>query len=211
MATPAILDKLQKIPSKTRYIAFGVLVAIAVVLFIWLIRIPKKTEINKLDADIVQLQAKIAENDAKIRKLDDLRAEVKALHERLKVLTEQLPPESEVSGLLRQISALVSKAGLTALNFWKPDKKQMHSSGLYEAIPITLKLTGGYHNVAVFFDSVSRLTRIVNMQNVKMGQPKVGKNGLMEIAIEVKAVTFAAVEKKPEAAPAAAAATKQVK
>lgn len=211
MATPAILEKLQKIPTKTRAIAFFALVAAAVVVFIWLIHIPKKAEIKKLDGDIAQLQAKIAENDAKIRKLDDLRAEVKSLHERLKVLTEQLPPESEVSGLLRQISALVAKAGLTALNLWKPDKKQLHSSGLYEEVPITLKLTGGYHNVAVFFDSVSRLTRIVNMQNVKMGQPKVGKSGLMEIAIEARAVTFAAVEKKPEAAPAAGAATKQVK
>lgn len=210
MATPAILDKLQKIPSKTRYIAFGVLVAAAVVVFIWLIHIPKKAEIGKLDADIAQLQAKIAENDAKIRKLDELRAEVRSLHERLKVLTEQLPPESEVSGLLRQIQGLVNKAGLS-LKLWKPDKRRAHSSGLYEEIPIMLKLTGGYHNVAVFFDSVSKLTRIVNMLNVKMEQPKVGKSGLMEIAIDVTAMTFAAVEKKPETAPVAAAATKQVK
>jgi type IV pilus assembly protein PilO len=209
MATPAILDKLQKIPSKTRYIAFGVLVAIAIVLFIWLVRIPKKTEINKLDADIVQLQAKIAENDAKIRKLDDLRAEVRSLHERLKVLTEQLPPESEVSSLLRQVQGLVNKAGLS-LKLWRPEKRRTHSSGMYEEIPITIKLTGGYHNVALFFDSVSKLTRIVNMQNVKMDTPKVSKSGSMDINVDCTAMTFAAVEKKVET-PTTATATKQVK
>src|SRR5512138_412747 len=179
MATPAILEKLQKIPTKTRAIAFGALVVAAVAVFIYLVHIPKKAEIKKLDEEIGQLQAKIAENDAKIKKLDELRAEVKSLQERLKVLTEQLPPESEVSGLLRQMSSLCAKAGLTALNLWKPDKKTMHASGLYEEVPITLKLTGGYHNVAVFFDSISKLTRIVNMQNVKMGPAKIGKGGLM--------------------------------
>ena len=208
MATPAILEKLQKIPTKTRAIAFFTIIGVAVVLFIWQVHIPKTTEIRNLETEIAQQQAKIRENDAKIKKLDQLRAEVKSLQERLKILTEQLPPESEVSGLLRQIQGLVNKAGLS-LKLWKPDKRRPHSSGMYEEIPITLKLTGGYHNVALFFDSVSKLTRIVNMLNVKMDQPKLGRSGTMEINIDCTAMTFAAVEKKVDTAQPSA--TKQVK
>jgi type IV pilus assembly protein PilO len=81
---------------------------------------------------------------------------------------------------------------------------------MYEEIPITLKLTGGYHNVALFFDSVSKLTRIVNMLNVKMDQPKLGRSGSMEINIDCTAMTFAAVEKKVDTANQPTA-TKQVK
>jgi len=195
MAAPAILDKLQKIPTKTRAGAFAGLIITLVVLFIWQVHIPKTAEIRKLDEDIAQQQAKIRENAAKIRQLDQLRAEVKSLHERLKILTEQLPPESEVSGLLRQIQGLVNKAGLS-LKLWKPDRRRLHASGMYEEIPITLKLTGGYHNVALFYDSVSKLTRIVNMLNVKMDSPKLAKSGTMEINIDCTAMTFAAVEKK---------------
>jgi len=195
MATPAILEKLQKIPTKTRATIFFGLVFAAIVLFIWLVHIPKTNEIKKLDTENAGLQAKIRENDAKIRQLDELRAEVKTLQARLLVLTEQLPPESEVSGLLRQIQELVNKAGLS-LKLWRPERRSQHASGLYEEIPITLKLTGNYHSVAIFFDNVSKLTRIVNMLNVKMDQPKIGSNGLMEIAINVTAMTFAAVEKK---------------
>jgi type IV pilus assembly protein PilO len=195
MATPAILDKLQNVPTKTRATMFFGLIGIALVLFIWLVHIPKTNEIKKLDAENTGLQAKIRENDAKIRQLDELKAEVKALQARLLVLTEQLPPESEVSGLLRQIQELVNKAGLS-LKFWRPEKRVLHASGLYEEIPISLKLTGSYHSVGMFFDNVSKLTRIVNMLNVKMDQPKIGSNGLMEIAINVTAMTFAAVEKK---------------
>ena len=208
MATPAIFDKLQKIPTKTRAIAFFSLIGVIAVLFIWQVHIPKTAEIRNLEAEIIQQQAKIRENDAKIKKLDQLRAEVKSLQERLKILTEQLPPESEVSGLLRQIQGLVNKAGLS-LKLWKPDKRRPHASGMYEEIPITLKLTGGYHNVALFFDSVSKLTRIVNMLNVKMDQPKLGRSGTMEINIDCTAMTFAAVEKKVDTAKPTA--TKQVR
>jgi type IV pilus assembly protein PilO len=209
MAAPAILDKLQKIPTKTRTGAFLGLIIAMVVLFIWQVHIPKTTEIRTLEGEIAQQQAKIRENAAKIKQLDQLRAEVKSLQERLRLLTEQLPPESEVSGLLRQIQGLVNKAGLS-LKLWKPDKRRPHSSGMYEEIPISLKLTGGYHNVALFFDSVSKLTRIVNMLNVKMDQPKLAKNGTMEINIDCTAMTFAAVEKKVET-PTIPTATKQVK
>jgi type IV pilus assembly protein PilO len=208
MATPAILDKVQKIPTKTRAAVFFGIIGAAVVLFIWLVHIPKTNEIKKLDADNLGLQAKIRENDAKIRQLDALRVEVKTLQDRLRVLTEQLPPESEVSGLLRQVQSLVNKSGLS-LKLWRPEKRRSHPSGLYEEIPISLKLTGGYHNVAMFFDSVSRLTRIVNMLNVKMDQPKVAGNGMMQISIDATAMTFAAVEKKAEPSPSTAA--KQVK
>lgn len=210
MAAPAILDKLQKIPTKTRMVAFFVMIGIAVVLFIWQVHIPKSNEIRKLDTDIAALQVKIKENAEKIRKLDQLKAEVKSLQERLKVLTEQLPPESEVSGLLRQIQGLVNKSGLT-LKLWKPDKRRPHASGMYEEIPISLKLTGGYHNVAVFFDNVGRLTRIVNMMNLKMFQPKIGKSGTMEISIECTAMTFAAVETKVETPKQPTKAIKKVK
>jgi type IV pilus assembly protein PilO len=209
MATPAILDKLQKIPTKTRAIAFGVIVGLAVFLFIWQIVIPKNDEIRKLEGEITQQKAKIAENAAKIKQLDHLRAEVRSLHERLKMLTQQLPPESEVSPLLGQIQGLVNKAGLS-LKTWRPEKRRTHSSGMYEEIPITLKLTGGYHNVAIFFDSVSKLTRIVNMSNVKMDTPKISKSGSMDINVDCTAMTFAAVEKKVET-PTTPTATKQVK
>jgi type IV pilus assembly protein PilO len=209
MAAPAILDKIQKIPSKTRQAVFFVIIGVMVVLFVWQVHIPKTAEIKKLDTEIADLQTKIRENDAKIRRLAELKAEVAALHERLKVMQKQLPAETEVSELLRQIQGLVNKSGLT-LKLWRPEKRRSHSSGMYEEIPITVKLVGGYHNVAVFFDAVGKLTRIVNMLNVKMDSAKVGRGGAMEINIDCTAMTFAAVEQKPAAATAAPAA-KQVR
>jgi type IV pilus assembly protein PilO len=94
----------------------------------------------------------------------------------------------------------VNKSGLT-LKLWKPDKRRTHPSGLYEEIPISVDLVGGYHNVGVFFDSVGKVKRIVNILNLKMGQPKASPDGAMQIIINCTAMTFAAAEKKVETAP----------
>ena len=124
-------------------------------------------------------------------------------------MQQQLPAETEVSDLLRQIQGLVNKSGLT-LKLWRPEQRRAHPSGMYVEIPITVKLVGGYHNVAVFFDTVGKLTRIVNMLNVKMDSAKVGRSGAMEINIDCTAMTFAAVERKAEES-ASPSAAKQVR
>ena len=192
------LDKVHKIPVKARLIAFGVVMVLLICAYLFWVQIPMKTQIDGLEKSLLGLNATISENENKIKKLAELRDEVKNLQKRLIVLTEQLPPESEVSGLLRQIQNLVNQSGLV-LKTWKPDKRKTHASGLYEEIPIALTLAGGYHNTASFFDRVGKLTRIVNIMNIKMGPAKRSNDGSMMIDISCTAMTFSAAEKKVEA------------
>jgi type IV pilus assembly protein PilO len=195
----SIIDKIQKIPTKTRAIGFGVFIIVLVVAYIFQFQIPMNTKIKQLDIALAGLRQTIRENDSKIKKLDDLRAEVQLLQKRLVILTEQLPPESEVSDLLRQIQNLVNQSGLT-LKSWRPSGRKAHASGLYEEIPIAITLTGGYHNTALLFDRIGKLTRIVNVMNIKMGTMKMKKDGSPEITISCTAMTFSALEKKVDAA-----------
>ena len=196
------LDKItaaiQKVPKKTRYIVFGALIGLIGVAFIYFFYIPMKTQIKALTKNIADLQVTIQANDAKIRKLDELRAEVKGMEQTLRLLTEQLPPGSEVSGLLKQIQNLISQSGLT-LKLWRPEKRKPHSSGLYEEIPINLEFTGGYHDTGIFFDRVSKMTRIVHTLNLKMSGANMNKAGGMDIKVNCTAMTFAATERKPDA------------
>jgi type IV pilus assembly protein PilO len=200
MASFPLFEKIQKVPPKTRLFVFSGIIVLLLIAYIVQFQIPMNTEIKQLDISLSDLRNTIQENDAKIKKLDALKTEVKTLQERLVVLTEQLPPGSEVSGLLLQIQRLVNQSGLV-LKLWKPDKQRSHPSGLYEEIPISLVLTGGYHNTALLFDRISKLTRIVNILNIKMGNAKVGKSGNVEVDINCTAMTFAAAEKKVEPTP----------
>ncbi len=198
MASFSLSDKIQKVSPKTRRIAFIALVIVLLIVYVLQVQIPMHTQIEQLRKSLSELQAKIQENESRIKKLDELRAEVKTLQEKLVVLKEQLPAESEVSGLLRQIQNLVNQSGLV-LKLWRPAPRKTHPSGLYEEIPITMQLTGGYHNTATLFDRVGKLTRIVNILDIKMGGAKLGKSGKMDIDISCTAMTFSAVEKKVEA------------
>jgi type IV pilus assembly protein PilO len=201
MALSPIVAKIQKISPKTRLIIFGVVIALLLAGYIIQFRIPMNTQIRDLEKSISGLQMKIKENDEEIKKLDELKAEVKALEARLDILTKKLPTgATEVSGLLREIQRLVNQSGLV-LKLWKPEKRKMHQSQMYEEIPISMVLTGGYHNAATFFDRVGKLTRIVNIMNIKMGGAKIARTGSVDVDINCTALTFAAVEKKVEPAP----------
>jgi len=202
MASP-LVDRIQKISPKTRAIVFGVLIVALLVVDITQFIIPMRAQIEQLEKTLSENQEVIRKNDEKIRNLDALKAEVKSLQQQLRDLTEQLPPESEVSGLLRQIQEKVNQSGLV-LKLWKPDKPRDHSSGLYKEIPVTLTLTGGYHSTASFFDRVSKLNRIVNILNIKMGGAKLNSDGSISVDINCTAMTFSAVEKKVETTPTAA-------
>lgn len=195
-----LVDKIQKIPVKTRLYGFIGFLCLLGGLFIYFIYIPIISEIRANEKILSDTEATIRSNDERIKKLAELEQEVVTLNAKLKVLSEQLPQETEVSTLLGEIQSLVNKSGLT-LKLWRPEKRRTHSSGLYEEIPIAVELVGGYHNVGVFLDNISKVKRIVNILNIKMGQPKAGPDGTMEITINCTAMTFAAAEKKVETAP----------
>jgi type IV pilus assembly protein PilO len=202
MASP-LVDRIQKISPKTRAIIFGVLIVALLIVDITQFIIPMRAQIEQLETALSEKQAVIRKNDEKIRNLDALKAEVKNLQLQLRDLTEQLPPGSEVSGLLRQIQDKVNQSGLV-LKLWKPDRPRDASSGLYKEIPVTLTFTGGYHSTASFFDRVSKLNRIVNILNIKMGGAKMNNDGSISVEINCTAMTFSAVEKKVETTPTAA-------
>ena len=67
--------------------------------------------------------------------------------------------------LLADISNLGKTAGVEIKSF-KRESEVMHD--FYAEVPISVELEGNYHDIATFFDSVSRLPRIVNMGALDM-------------------------------------------
>ncbi|MDH4100267.1 MAG: type 4a pilus biogenesis protein PilO, partial [Nitrospirota bacterium] len=67
--------------------------------------------------------------------------------------------------------------------------------------PVTVKVRGGYHNVAFFFDSISKMKRIVTISDVVMSDPKV-ENTVNKVQVAFKATTYTATTQaeKEEAA-----------
>lgn len=165
--------------------------------FIYFIYIPMNNEMTALNATIGKLDADIRFNEAKAARIEELKRENLKLQKQLTDLQDQLPPEAEVAPLLKQVSDLGIQTGLR-FKLWRPTDKKTNPSGLYVEIPVNVEVAGGYHAVATFFDRIGRLSRIVNIANLKMSSSKI-ENGRLMIQTTFDAVAFAAVPPGAEA------------
>lgn len=75
-------------------------------------------------------------------------------------------------------------------------KKAPEPETFYEEIPVRVTVHGGFHNTAIFFDKVAKLSRIVNIFDVNMGEGKdvKGRGRLLNTSCVIKTYMF--LEKK---------------
>jgi len=174
------------------------IIIIALVLFLWIN--PKMKQIKVLDSKIDKQNNEIASSQAKAAKLEMLKMENERLVVRINELKEQLPEEKEISTLLKQVSDLGIAAGLE-IKSWKPSPKVTHPSGIVYEIPVSVNVEGTYHNLGYFLSSLTRLNRIVNIMDMKLGSPKRERNE-STLQVSFKASTFSAIPESEAAKPA---------
>lgn len=185
---------IKNLPSYARIlIALCPAVLIAAVLFIFII-MPKQKQLNNLNATLDNQNNEIAVSEAKVAKLDVLIRENKQLQIRWNELKQQLPEESEVSGLLKQVSDRSLSAGLD-MRSWKPASRRVYPGGVVYEIPVSVVVSGKFHDFGAFLASLTRMDRIVNVNNIKMGSPKTrGESSILKISFT--AATFSAIPEK---------------
>ncbi len=187
-----ILETISKLP-KSRKILIGVgLFAVILALYFYFFYMPnskilkeKTTEMVRLETDVRQLRAIAA--DIKRYQAENLK-----LREELNLAMAQLPTSKEIPSLLANVSNLGKESGLEFLLF-RPMPEV--SREFYADIPVEIKVKGTYKDVAVFFDRVGKLPRIVNISGVTIeGAKEVA--GRWEVTTSCTATTFKFIEKE---------------
>jgi len=146
----------------------------------------KSGRISQLKKEIRTLELEFNRVRQLAVRLSELKEEHNQLRELLNELVAQLPDSKEIPELLIQISKLGKRSGLE-FTLFKPEPEQ--PKGFYVEIPIKMEMIGGYHEVAKFFERVSKMSRIVNITNIRIGEPKV-EDGLVLLRTNCVAVTF---------------------
>jgi type IV pilus assembly protein PilO len=159
---------------------------------------PFNAEMDIRREQLAALRVDIAKGSATANQLNQFKQQVTDLEARLESLKAVLPEQKDVADLLRRIQTLATQSNL-AIRGFKPSPsvtKTMHAEW-----PIALQLDGTYHNLGMFFDRVSKFSRIINVSNIAIHskQPPVPNS---TIAAECVATTFVLLEQKP--APGAA-------
>jgi type IV pilus assembly protein PilO len=86
-------------------------------------------------------------------------------------LLKQLPNKREMDALITDVNQAGLGRGLQ-FELFKPSGETV--TEFYAETPIQVKVTGGYHDIAAFVSDVSKLSRIVTMQNIAMVPAKDG-------------------------------------
>jgi type IV pilus assembly protein PilO len=120
---------------------------------------------KKQEAKLAELQKQIRALEATANKLPEFQREVQALEARLETLKRILPPEKEMPDLMRRIQYLAAQS---SLNITKFNPAAVAQKEFYQEVPVNLDLQGTYHNLGAFLDRVSRMSRLVNVGNVKI-------------------------------------------
>lgn len=183
---------LTKLPWYGQIGAFLLLAIAGVGAFGYYYEWPAREEMDSRRQQLAGLQKDINMGTATARKLPEFRAQVGELEARLNNLKAVLPEEKDAADLLRRMQTVATQSNLTIKSFKpaSPVTKQLHSEW-----PINLELDGTYHNLAIFFDRVSKFTRIVNISGLDVkGKEKADPNST--ITASCVATTFVLLEQK---------------
>ena len=126
---------------------------------------PMQTEITQRQGQLRALEDELIQKQSIANNLAQFKHEKEILERRLAQALTELPNEANIDELIRSLSEIGTKSGLT-INSIDPQAEQQQS--FYASIPIVMAVSGNYHEIGVFLDSLSKLARIVNVTNIKM-------------------------------------------
>jgi type IV pilus assembly protein PilO len=153
---------------KPWYVGLGAGLGIGVLLFAvgyWRLLDPMREDYDRAVTQLASLQSKIQEGRAAKNELQKFREEVRQLELELDKLLRILPARRNTPDLMRRIRSLAEQGDFT-LKAFTPGV--LGDKEFYSEWPIKVDLDGSYHNLALFFDRISRFSRIINVENLEI-------------------------------------------
>jgi type IV pilus assembly protein PilO len=158
-----LLQKFDKLPAPARSGALGAVALVIVGLYMVLFFGGNQTQLRSLQTRHAKIDQDIQSARAVANNLEAFKKKREELGEQLQAALEKLPESSDLPALLTNISTLGKKSGLEIQTFRQGKKIDR---GFYSEQQIELQFTGVYHDIALFFDRVASLSRIVNLNDL---------------------------------------------
>ena len=122
----------------------------------------KQKELEVAEAKEVELRKEYEDKAALAANLDALRVQKKEMEEAFGALLRQLPSDTEVPGLLEDITRTAIDNELTIESI---DLQPERRTEFYIELPIEIVVEGNYHKIGSFVSGVANLSRIVTLHD----------------------------------------------
>ncbi|HET7202587.1 MAG TPA: type 4a pilus biogenesis protein PilO [Steroidobacteraceae bacterium] len=204
----ALLDQLRSLdPNDPGRWPLGVRIGTAVLLFVlaaagsyyffvWKSQRPLLLEARAKETELMtelQTKARRAAN------LDAYRAQLAEMEKSFGAMLRQLPNKTEVPNLLVDISQTGLAAGLEEKLFQPQGENK---KDFYAELPISIRLTGDYHEMGRFASGIAALPRIVTLHDIEIAPATKGGNRDLntgDLVLNVTAKTYRYLEEDEQA------------
>jgi len=122
-------------------------------------------EIDARQAELATLQQKVREGKAAEARLPQFREEAERLETELARLLRILPTARQTDELIKKIKSLTERGNFRFITF---QPAGFVKKDFYSEWPIGVQLQGTYHELALFFDRLSRFSRIINVESLSI-------------------------------------------
>ncbi len=188
------LQQFNQLPPIQRFGIFGGIALVVVVLWYVLLYQDVINQQDKLKSQIVKANQELTEKKMMVSELNNFQREVERVQQQFQAALKELPDRQEIPALLQKLSRLGRKAGLDIVSF-EPQQEMIQE--FYAEVPVKLALRGSYHDVANFYDEISKLPRIVSIKNIQFEafvanekEAKAGAQRRQLLDVTCDAVTF---------------------
>jgi len=173
-------------PAPIKLIVLIIVFALVVGGGYWFLIKDQYVSLDRVEAEEVKLKEQYQTKAYKVANLEAYRQQMKEMEVSFGELLKQLPADTEVPGLLEDIT----NTGLgTGLDIKHITLKPEVSKEFYVELPIDIAVVGTYHSLASFVSGVAALPRIVTLHNFTI-KPVKGVGERLEMSITAKTYRY---------------------
>ncbi|EWC43082.1 type 4a pilus biogenesis protein PilO [Pseudomonas stutzeri] len=159
------LNNLGSWPAPIKVITGFILLAVVLALGYYFHLQDMQTQLEQQQAQEATLKQQFSTKAFQAANLDAYKKQMAEMETSFGALLRQLPSDTEVPGLLEDIT----RTGLgSGLEFEEIKLQPEVAQQFYIELPITIKVVGGYHDLATFVSGVASLPRIVTLHDFEI-------------------------------------------
>lgn len=153
------------LPMPVKLVLLGILAIILIGLGYWFLWSPQIDDLDQAKAKEQELRQTFLTKKAQAIKVDAYKQQMIDIEKTFGALLKQLPDKSQMDGLLTDINQAGLGRGLE-FDLFKPGQETV--ADFYAEMPIQIKIKGNYHDVGAFATDISKLSRIVTLNDLNI-------------------------------------------
>lgn len=153
------------LPMPVKLVLLGILAIVLIGLGYWFLWSPEIDALDQAKAKEQDLRQTFLIKKAQAIKVDAYKQQMIDIEKTFGALLKQLPDKSQMDGLLTDINQAGLGRGLE-FDLFKPGQETV--ADFYAEMPIQIKIKGNYHDVGAFATDISKLSRIVTLNDLNI-------------------------------------------